>query len=80
MGKGKEGSNRQLMTVKEVAEFLGVSVRTVWEQTAKGELPQPIRIGRKITRWHRATLEEWLNEKLRLAEKERERILRIGKI
>ncbi|MCX7703995.1 MAG: helix-turn-helix domain-containing protein [Planctomycetota bacterium] len=71
---------REMMSVKEVAEFLGVSVRTVWEQSARGEIPHPIKIGRKITRWHKATLEEWLKEKLALAEKERKKILGISKI
>lgn len=73
-------SERELLTVKEVAKLLGVSVRTVWEYTACGELPQPIKIGRKITRWHVGTLQEWLRKKLERAEREHKRILKKGKI
>lgn len=32
--------------VKQVAEFLNVSVREVWRLVARGELPPPVKIGR----------------------------------
>jgi len=70
----------EIMTVNEVAAMLGISPRTVWEQSSCGAMPKPIKIGRKITRWHRQTLEKWLEEKVEIAERERKKLEEIGKI
>ena len=48
-----------LLSVKQVAEALGVGERTIWRLSATGQLPEPIRIGR-LRRWRRSTLEAWL--------------------
>jgi len=45
-----------LLTVKEVAQALRVSVATVWRWSAAGELPPPIKICGS-TRWRRADIE-----------------------
>ena len=47
------------MSVKDVADALAVSERTVWRLAAVGEIPQPMSIGR-LKRWRRSTLEAWL--------------------
>lgn len=47
---------RELLTVKDVAAKLNISVSTVWRLVRKGELPAPIQIGGS-TRWRRADLD-----------------------
>ena len=41
----------KLLDVREVAEILGIAVRSVWRLSATGELPPPVRIGARIVRW-----------------------------
>lgn len=50
-----------LMTLQEVAEYLGVPVRTVysWRQTGAG--PRGFRVGRHV-RYRRADVDAWLSE------------------
>lgn len=40
----------QLLTVREVATMLSISLRSVWRAVAAGDLPKPIRI-RGSARW-----------------------------
>jgi predicted DNA-binding transcriptional regulator AlpA len=40
-----------LLTSRQVADRLSVSVRTVWRLVAAGKFPQPIRYNRKLVRW-----------------------------
>lgn len=46
----------ELMTKKQVAEFLQCSQRQVELLTAKGRLPKPIYLGESSPRWRRAEL------------------------
>ena len=48
-----------LMGVNDVAEFLGVSTRQVWNLRSQGLLPDPVRLGRS-SRWRRAELAAWV--------------------
>jgi predicted DNA-binding transcriptional regulator AlpA len=50
---------KPLLTAKDLAELLGVSLRSVWRRKNDGTLPKPIQIGRMV-RWHRQTIETWL--------------------
>ncbi len=49
-----------LLTAREVAERLGISIRTVWHWTAHGRLPAPFRHGR-ITRWRTRDITDYLS-------------------
>ena len=40
-----------LMTSREVAGRLRMSVRTLWRLVAAGRFPQPVRYNRKLVRW-----------------------------
>ncbi|NDV02891.1 helix-turn-helix transcriptional regulator [Pseudoroseicyclus tamaricis] len=51
----------RLLNVSEVAARLSCSKATVWRQTAEGNLPEPIRLGR-LTRWPESELSEFLAE------------------
>ena len=50
----------ELLTAQQVADVLSVSTRTLWRMVARGKLPPPIRWNRKLVRWHRDTLEQFL--------------------
>lgn len=50
--------NKITLTVKEVADLLGVSLTTVYSMTRMGEIPHA-RIKGKIL-FHRPTVEAWL--------------------
>jgi excisionase family DNA binding protein len=48
-----------LLTAEDLAELLGVSLRSIWRRINDGTVPKPVRIGR-LVRWHRQTIERWL--------------------
>lgn len=57
------------LTVKDVAEMLGIGRRTVWRLIATGQIPPPMRIGRSV-RWRKASFERWLEKREREALRE----------
>lgn len=52
-----------VVNVREVAELLGVCVRSVWRMSLKGEIPAPIRLGARVVRWRLSDLREHLDRK-----------------
>jgi len=48
------------LTVKQVAELLGLHPRSVWRMSADGTLPKPIRIGTKAVRWRFSDLADFI--------------------
>ncbi|MCA9196012.1 MAG: helix-turn-helix domain-containing protein [Planctomycetales bacterium] len=50
-----------LITVAELANLLGVSVRTVWRKESTGYLPHPVRIG-GLVRWRRNEIMQWIED------------------
>jgi excisionase family DNA binding protein len=48
------------LRAREVAEMLGVSEDTVRDKAARGQLPQPRRLGPRWVRWHRVEIEQLL--------------------
>jgi excisionase family DNA binding protein len=49
-----------LLTVREVAELLKVSRRTVWRWVALGRMPGPVRYSRTCVRWKASVLQAYL--------------------
>lgn len=49
-----------VVNVREVAELLGVCVRSVWRMSQKGQIPAPIRLGDRIVRWRLSDLRHHL--------------------
>ena len=47
-----------VLTVAQVAEYLGLSVRTVETYRADGRLPEPTMVGRTPT-WTREQIDQW---------------------
>ena len=52
-----------VVSVREVAELLGVNPRTVWRMAQTGEIPAPIRLGERIVRWRLSDLRGHLDRK-----------------
>lgn len=50
-----------LLTVKEVAEMLGLSERTVYRLADGGNMPRPVKIGAAV-RWRRNELDMWIEK------------------
>ena len=55
---------KDLLTAREVAERMGVSLRTVWRWTQTGEMPAPVRCGRsgRIVRWKAMDIEKFVRQ------------------
>lgn len=51
---------RELLTVKDVAVKLTISVTTVWRLIRKGDLPAPIHIGGQA-RWKRKDIDAFID-------------------
>jgi excisionase family DNA binding protein len=51
---------KDLLTAREVADRLSVSVRTLWRMAARGDLPPPIRYNRKLVRWKAADIDRYV--------------------
>jgi prophage regulatory protein len=49
------------VTARDVAELLCVSPRTVWRWSATGQLPPPVRVGARCTRWRVSDLQRYLD-------------------
>ncbi|MFT3849815.1 MAG: helix-turn-helix domain-containing protein [Propionivibrio sp.] len=50
-----------LVSAKQFADRLGVSLRTLEELIAQGRIPPHIRLGR-LRRWHPEQVDTWINE------------------
>ena len=51
----------RLLSADDLAAFLNVSRRKVDEMQNSGELPQPIRFGRRVRRWQSKQIKSWLD-------------------
>jgi excisionase family DNA binding protein len=52
-----------VINVRELAELLGVNVRTIWRLSQRGAIPAPIRLGDRVVRWRLSDLREHLDRK-----------------
>jgi excisionase family DNA binding protein len=53
-------AGEELLTVREVAELMKVSRRTVWRWVAQGRLPIPVRYSRTCVRWKASIMRAYL--------------------
>jgi excisionase family DNA binding protein len=51
----------KLVTVKQIAAQLAVHPSTIWRMVERGDLPPPIRIGLRCTRWSADAVEDFVN-------------------
>lgn len=47
---GAGGTSRMMLRIREVADRLGVDVRTVWRLIAAKKLPQPVHVSSRSVR------------------------------
>lgn len=52
-----------VVSVREVAELLGVNPRTIWRMAQTGDIPAPIRLSERVVRWRLSDLREHLDRK-----------------
>jgi prophage regulatory protein len=50
-----------MLTVKDVAELLSMSRRSVWRYVADGKLPQPLHLSRTMVRWRASDIQRYLD-------------------
>lgn len=50
-----------LISVRDVATMLGISVRSVWRLQNTGQIVAPIRVGGAV-RWRRDEVRRWIDE------------------
>ena len=58
-----QDDGERLVSVREVADLLGVSVRSVWRMAEQGKIPQPVRYSRKMVRWQLSLILASIEEK-----------------
>jgi excisionase family DNA binding protein len=51
-----------LLSKADLADLLGMSVRTVERLCARRQLPQPMRLGRQL-RWRRVAIDDFLRQR-----------------
>lgn len=61
--RDQQTSSPGLLTVRQVSEMLQIHVRTVWRMAAAGEIPKPIRIGKKSIRWRVWDIQRFLESR-----------------
>ena len=52
----------KLLDRREVASLLGCSARQIQRLEADEAMPPAVRIGRRLVRWRRQTIEQWIGE------------------
>lgn len=52
-------SRQRYLRVGDVAARYAIGITTVWERVAAGNMPAPVRLGPRTTRWALSDLEEW---------------------
>lgn len=66
VGAGQEQDQPgDLLSPKEVCEYLGIGRRTLVRYTATGVVPEPIRLTPRALRWRRGDLDETLTRRRR---------------
>lgn len=48
--------------VKDLAKRLGIGRSTAWRWAREGKLPEPVRLGRRVTVWRKEDVEAFLGQ------------------
>lgn len=51
-----------LLSVRQIADLLGVHPRSVWRLAQTGDIPAPIRLSDRVIRWRLTDLRDRLEE------------------
>ncbi|MCA9583608.1 MAG: helix-turn-helix domain-containing protein [Myxococcales bacterium] len=66
------GKLNNLISVNELAEWLRTTPRAVYSMRARGQLPDPVRVGRRLL-YRKEDLLGWLGEKCAVSPRETRR-------
>jgi prophage regulatory protein len=63
MNTASEGASlpEMLLSVKDVAELLSISRRSVWRYVKRGKLPRPLYLSRRLLRWRASDVQRYLD-------------------
>jgi prophage regulatory protein len=50
-----------LLRIATVCERVGLSVATIYRKLDEGKFPQPVRLGKRCTRWKSESISAWVN-------------------
>ncbi|MHB9005270.1 MAG: helix-turn-helix transcriptional regulator [Coriobacteriia bacterium] len=53
----------QCIDARGVCGLLGISRETLWRWTARAYFPEPLKLGGKLVRWRRSTIDRWLRDR-----------------
>ncbi|MCE2580053.1 AlpA family phage regulatory protein [Komagataeibacter sp. FNDCR1] len=56
----------QLLTAKEVASRLRVTIRTLYRRIEDSGFPLPIRLGPNCVRWNETEVQQWIDRRREL--------------
>ena len=54
-------NHTKLLDPVEVTEILGISIRKLWRMVRDGDLPAPLHIGKRRTRWRDTDIIRFMN-------------------
>lgn len=52
-------ASANMLTARQLADLLGINLRSVYRRKLDGTLPEPVQVGRSV-RWRRSDVEVWL--------------------
>ncbi|EPR6390985.1 helix-turn-helix transcriptional regulator [Providencia stuartii] len=58
----------QLVDIKFITQFTGLTDKWFYKLIKEGEFPKPIKLGRS-SRWFKSEIEQWLENKINLSRK-----------
>lgn len=61
-------TNNRLLTIKEVAEYLGIPIATLYQWRYRGEGPDGFRVGRHV-RYRWSEIEAWIEAQLAISDR-----------
>jgi excisionase family DNA binding protein len=59
-----QASGGKLLTTRELADYLGIPVQTVYAWAARGTGPERVKVGR-YTRYRMSSIDVWLNAQVK---------------
>lgn len=48
---------------KQLLPMIGFSAPTLWRKVQIGEFPKPVKLGKNITAWKMAEVNQWISER-----------------
>ena len=53
----------KLLTLRQVAELVGLSRTTIWRLERSGQFPRRRQVSTKAVRWNQAEILDWINSR-----------------